>query len=74
MRRVTRTVGVTTLVLFMVAAVPLAILTGSLRWAEGSLIGRPAPELANQVWINSPPLRLQDLRGKVVLLEFWTFG
>jgi thiol-disulfide isomerase/thioredoxin len=35
----------------------------------------PAPELENQVWINTDqPLRLQDLRGKVVLLEMWTFG
>jgi len=35
----------------------------------------PAPELANNVWINSPePLRLSDLRGKVVLIEMWTFG
>jgi hypothetical protein len=35
----------------------------------------PAPELANQVWLNSPaPLRLGDLRGKVVLIDMWTFG
>ena len=34
-----------------------------------------APELENQVWINTDqPLRLADLRGKVVLLEMWTFG
>ena len=34
-----------------------------------------APELSNQVWINTDqPLRLADLRGKVVLLEMWTFG
>jgi thiol-disulfide isomerase/thioredoxin len=35
----------------------------------------PAPELHNEVWLNTDaPLRLADLRGKVVLLEMWTFG
>ncbi len=35
----------------------------------------PAPELNNKVWLNvEKPLRLTDLRGKVVLLEMWTFG
>jgi hypothetical protein len=35
----------------------------------------PAPELANEIWLNSDtPLRLADLRGKVVLLDMWTFG
>lgn len=35
----------------------------------------PAPELTNEVWLNSDrPLRLKDLRGKVVLLDMWTFG
>ena len=34
-----------------------------------------APELSNSVWLNSDvPLRLADLRGKVVALEMWTFG
>lgn len=33
-----------------------------------------APELTNEVWLNSEPLRLADLQGKVVLVEFWTFG
>ena len=34
-----------------------------------------APELTNQVWLNSDEvLRLANLRGKVVLLEMWTFG
>ena len=34
----------------------------------------PAPELTNEVWINSEPLRLADLRGNVVIVEFWTYG
>ena len=35
----------------------------------------PAPGWENEVWINSDePLPLEALRGKVVLLEFWTFG
>ncbi len=34
-----------------------------------------APELTNDIWLNTDsPLRLADLRGKVVLLEMWTFG
>ena len=35
----------------------------------------PAPELTNETWLNvDAPLRLADLRGKVILLEMWTFG
>jgi hypothetical protein len=35
----------------------------------------PAPELRGiEEWINSKPLLLSDLKGKVVVLHFWTFG
>ena len=35
----------------------------------------PAPELTNATWLNvDAPLRLADLRGKVVIVEMWTFG
>jgi len=35
----------------------------------------PAPELTNDTWLNlDAPLRLADLRGKVVLIDMWTFG
>jgi hypothetical protein len=34
-----------------------------------------APELPDGLdWIGSRPLRLSELRGKFVLLDFWTFG
>ena len=33
-----------------------------------------APEFAKGDWINSDPLTLNKLRGRVVLVEFWTFG
>ncbi len=33
------------------------------------------PSLAGAVqWLNSPPLSAQDLRGKVVLVDFWTYS
>ena len=35
----------------------------------------PAPDFTNEVWINTAaPLTLHRLRGKVVLVEFWTYG
>jgi thiol-disulfide isomerase/thioredoxin len=34
----------------------------------------PAPEISSGEWINSEPLTLQGLRGRVVLIEFWTFA
>lgn len=52
----------------------LATLFLSVPSVQAGLIGQPAPELTNEVWINSMPLRLADLRGKVVLVEFWTYG
>ena len=34
-----------------------------------------APEFKGLTnWINSPPLTMAELRGKVVLVEFWTHG
>ena len=42
--------------------------------ARGGAIGDCAPEFAGtQEWINSGPLTLQELRGKVVLIDFWTY-
>jgi cytochrome c biogenesis protein CcdA/thiol-disulfide isomerase/thioredoxin len=35
----------------------------------------PAPEISGiNTWINSPPLVLSQLKGKVVLVDFWTYS
>lgn len=41
----------------------------------GEAAGRAAPEFSgiNQ-WLNSGPLTMAGLRGKVVLVDFWTYG
>ena len=36
--------------------------------------GRMPPLTGAVEWLNSPPLSVEQLRGKVVLVDFWTFG
>jgi hypothetical protein len=42
--------------------------------AQGGRLGASAPDVAGDRWINSEPLTTPGLRGRVVLVEFWTFG
>jgi len=35
------------------------------------LHGKPAPRLEGDAWVNSQPLTLAGLRGKVIVLDFW---
>jgi hypothetical protein len=37
-------------------------------------VGQAAPEITGGPWINSEPLSLASLRGRVVMVEFWTYG
>ena len=42
---------------------------------RGGEVGNCAPEFAGtQGWINSEPLNMESLRGKVVLIDFWTYS
>ena len=41
---------------------------------RGIRIGQAAPEITGGPWINSEALSLATLRGRVVLVEFWTYG
>jgi hypothetical protein len=53
----------------------LAVLvSATLAGADVVAPGAPAPELAKGAWINSDPLTMQSLRGRVVLVDFWTYG
>ena len=38
------------------------------------VLRQSAPEVKPEGWINTPGLSPADLKGKVVLYEFWTFG
>lgn len=41
----------------------------------GAAPSRSAPEFVGTgAWFNTSPLTMADLRGKVVLVEFWTYG
>jgi len=42
--------------------------------AQGFSAGKPAPDISGGPWINSKALSLGDLKGRVVLVEFWTYG
>ena len=57
-------------------ALALGVLLGG--WEPGAAVslrvGTPAPEIAGAPWINSAPLTMAGLRGRVVLVEFWTYG
>ncbi len=36
--------------------------------------GTAAPDIAGENWLNSKPLTIAGLKGRVVLVEFWTYG
>jgi hypothetical protein len=55
-------------VLGLVAVGPVATVTSAI------VLGGPAPDVAGGPWIGSEPLTLSSLRGRVVLVEFWTYG
>ncbi|MFH0801419.1 MAG: TlpA disulfide reductase family protein [bacterium] len=51
----------------------LALIVFSCACARGNsaLTGKKAPEIKAGDWLNTPPLTLASLRGKIVVVEFW---
>ncbi len=41
---------------------------------EALRIGERAPDIVGGPWLNTTPLAPAALRGRVVLVEFWTYG
>ena len=65
--------------LSILAAAPASASDEAVRWAaEASafdeIVGQPALEWSFDRWIRTAPLSLDALRGKVVLLRWWTDG
>ena len=60
----------------LVVALTMLVLAGGAvaAVAQGPRPGHAAPEITAGRWINSAPLAIGGLRGRVVALEFWTFG
>jgi len=53
--------------------IPGSVMTGHL--IDGVPMPYPAPELSGiTAWLNSEPLTLEKLKGKVVLIDFWTYS
>lgn len=40
---------------------------------QGNLIGLKAPEISEGLWLNSTPISLANLKGKIVLVDFWDY-
>jgi len=66
--------------MFRMAALALGSLLVLSIWAvwpnAGAAItnGTPAANIAGENWLNSRPLTMAGLKGRVVLVEFWTYG
>ncbi|HBN53798.1 MAG TPA: cytochrome C biogenesis protein, partial [Stenotrophomonas sp.] len=76
------TLGTARLEQGLLDVLPAPAAGGSMMMMAATDAARPAlpvegalPSLAGATgWLNSPPLDAQDLRGKVVLVDFWTYS
>lgn len=71
-----RSRGLRIIIYVALGVVALALLLLLPRPPAASSEARPLPEFTHQApadWLNSPPLTVDSLEGKVLLIDFWTF-
>ena len=66
--------GALTLVALVVVVTAGALPARGTEAQRGARVGQAAPEITGSRWLNSEPLSLARLRGRVVFVEFWTYG
>jgi thiol-disulfide isomerase/thioredoxin len=57
----------------LIVVLLVVVALGALKLATAG-VGAAAPEITTASWLNLEPKNIADLKGKVVLVEFWTFG
>jgi thiol-disulfide isomerase/thioredoxin len=61
-------------IFFTVFIILLTFFSGANAQANGEITHKMKPSLSGATgWVNTQPLNLRDLRGKVVLIDFWTY-
>src|SRR4051812_26448922 len=62
------------LLLLTASALSLALIFGTMATKRGEPAKKIRPSFSGATsWLNTQPLTLAGLRGKVVLIDFWTF-
>ena len=58
--------------LFLLFLGVAALIASSPLLPEEAMIGKTAPEIEAEIWKNGRETKIADLKGSVVVLEFWT--
>ncbi|MBL1278319.1 MAG: redoxin domain-containing protein [Ectothiorhodospiraceae bacterium] len=58
----------------LLITLPVLILAVLLTGVPNQAVGVELPSITGDTWLNTSPLTDSDLKGKVVLIKFWTYG
>ena len=57
-----------------ILAIALLTSSGSVGKKPAPQVGTKAPTIVSRQWLNMYPLEPKDFEGKILVVEFWTFG